>query len=179
MGHGRGECVPQRRDGQLSAPVVYAAGHGGYDDLEVGDVVRDGLDDIVVMSGQAYDIPNVSVLAQLAGGGFGPAAEYRVAGQVNTQGIGVGDVTGDGRSDVIASYGGNTPNARLAVFAQTGDGLLATPVAYDSYDIPTPVEVADLDRDGRADVVTLHSGWLRAGVYRGQPTERSARKSCI
>ena len=77
-------------------------------------------------------------------------------------------MTGDGRSDVVASYGGNTPNARLAVFAQTGDGLLATPVAYTSYDIPTPVEVADLDRDGRADVVTLHSGWLRAGVYRGQ-----------
>ena len=49
--------------GQLGAPVVYAAGHGGYDDLEVGDVVRDGLDDIVVMSGQAYAIPNVSVLA--------------------------------------------------------------------------------------------------------------------
>ena len=154
--------------GQLGAPVVYAAGHGGYDDLEVGDVVRDGLDDIVVMSGQAYAIPNVSVLPQLAGGGFGPAAEYRVGTNVNTQGIGVGDVTGDGRSDVVASYGGNTPSARLAVFAQTGDGLLATPVAYTSYDIPTPVEVADLDRDGRADVVTLHSGWLRAGVYRGQ-----------
>ena len=77
-------------------------------------------------------------------------------------------MTGDGRKDVVASYGGNSPSARLAVFAQTGDGLLATPVAYTSYDIPTPVEVADLDRDGRADVVTLHSGWLRAGVYRGQ-----------
>jgi len=155
--------------GQLSAPVVYAAGHGGYDDLEVGDVVRDGLDDIVVMSGQAYAIPNVSILPQLAGGGFGPAAEYSVGTNVNTHGIGIGDVTGDGRSDVVASYGGNTPTARLAVFAQASDGRLATPVAYTSYDIPTPVEVADLDRDGRADVVTLHSGWLRAGVYRGQP----------
>ena len=154
--------------GRLGAPVVYPAGHGGYDDLEVGDVARDGLDDIVVMSGQTYAIPNISVLPQLAAGGFGPAAEYRVAGQVNTNGIGVGDVTGDGRSDVVASYGGNTPTARLAVFAQTGDGLLGSPVAYTSYDIPTPVEIADLDRDGRPDVVTLHSGWLRAGVHRGQ-----------
>ena len=38
-----------------------------------------GSDDIVVMSGQLYATPNVSVLAQLAGGGFGAAAEYSVA----------------------------------------------------------------------------------------------------
>ena len=39
---------------------------------------------------------------------------------------------------------------------------------YTSYDIPEPVEVADVDGDGRADVITLHSGWLKAGVYRNQ-----------
>ena len=39
---------------------------------------------------------------------------------------------------------------------------------YVSYDIPEPVEVADVDGDGRADVITLHSGWLKAGVYRNQ-----------
>jgi len=154
--------------GHLAAPVVYPVGHGGYDDLEVGDVSGDGLDDFVVMSGQAYAIPNVSVLPQLAGGGFGSAAEYRVSGQVNTSGIGIGDVTLDGRTDVVASYGGNQPSARLAVFAQTTGGLLASPMAYMSYDIPEPVEVADLDGDGRADVITLHSGWLKAGVYRNQ-----------
>ena len=83
-------------------------------------------------------------------------------------GIGVGDVTVDGRLDVVASYGGNQPSARLAVFAQTTSGLLEAPMRYTSYDIPEPVEVADVDGDGRADVVTLHSGWLKAGVYRNQ-----------
>ena len=44
-------------------------------------------------------------------------------------------------------------------------GTLASPVQYTSYDIPEPVEVADLNLDGKADVVSVHGGWLRAGIY--------------
>jgi hypothetical protein len=154
--------------GGVSPPVQYAAQHAGYDDLEVGDVTGDGRDDLVVMSGQLYAVPNISVLAQQSGGGFGAPAEYRVGANVNTQGIGIGDVTGDGRKDVVASYGGNRPNAYVAVFPQTSTGTLASPVRYPSYDIPEPVEVADVDLDGRPDVLTLHGGWNDAGLYRQQ-----------
>jgi hypothetical protein len=155
--------------GGLRAPVVYPVTHDGYDDLEIADVTGDARDDLVVMSGQGF-APNVSVVPQLASGGFGPAAEYRVPEGTwdLTHGIGVGDVTGDGRNDVVASYGGNTPNSWIAVFAQNGSGTLNAPVSYPSYDIPEPVDVADLDLDGRADVVTLHGGWSRAGMYRQQ-----------
>ncbi len=154
--------------GALGSTTDYPARHSGYDDLEIGDVSGDGRDDIVVMSGQTYATPNMSVVPQLADGGFGAAAEYRVGDQINSNGIGVGDVTGDGRMDVVAAYGGNRPASRLAVFAQTTAGVLASPVSYPVYDIPTPVAVADVDNDGRADVVTLHSGWLRAGVSLGR-----------
>jgi FG-GAP-like repeat/Domain of unknown function DUF11 len=155
--------------GGLLAPSTHAAQHDGYDDLEVGDVSGDARDDLVVMSGQG-SAPNVSVLPQLAAGGFGPAAEYRVPDGTwdLTHGIGVGDVTGDGLDDVVASYGGNKPNSWVAVFAQNTGGALEAPVSYESYDIPEPVDVADVDLDGRADVVTLHGGWNEAGVYRQQ-----------
>src|SRR3954453_19674231 len=154
--------------GALGAATTYPARHSGYDDLEIADVTGDGRDDIVVMSGQTYATPNLSVVAQLAGGGFDAPAEYRVGDQINSNGIGVGDVTGDGRVDIVAAYGGNRPSSQLAVFAQTSAGLLASPVSYPVYDIPTPVEVADLDKDGRGDVVTLHSAWLKAGVSLGR-----------
>jgi hypothetical protein len=152
----------------LSPVATYPAKHGGYDDLEVGDVSDDGLADIVVMSGQLYADPNISVLAQLGGGGFAAAAEYSIGTNILTSGIGLGDVTGDGRVDVVASYGGNRPYSNIAVFAQTASGTLAAAVSSPSYDIPQPVEVADLDKDGRADVVTMHGGWQRAGIYFGQ-----------
>jgi hypothetical protein len=122
------------------------------------------------MSGQSYAVPNVSVLAQLGGGGFGAAATYSVGTNINTQGIGIGDVTGDGRQDVVVSYGGNRPGATIGVFPQTSSGTLGAVVPYASYDIPEPVEVADVDLDGRADVVTLHSGWNDAGLYRQTST---------
>jgi hypothetical protein len=152
----------------FGANRTYAARHDGWDDLEIADVTGDGMNDLVVMSGQGLG-PNLSVLPALADGTFGAAAEYSVGGGVLTHGIGVGDVNGDGRNDVVASYGGNRPSSFIAVFTQTAGGTLATPVSYPSYDIPEPVQVADLDLDGRADVVTLHGGWLKAGVYRGQP----------
>lgn len=151
--------------GGLQAPVQYQAQHAGYEDLEVGDVTGDGRDDLVVMSGQTYAVPNINVLAQEPAGGFGPAAEYRVGTQVNTNGIGIGELTGDGRLDVVASYGGNSPNSHVAFFPQSATGTLEDPIVYVSHDIPEPVEVADLDLDGRSDVVTLHGGWNRAGVY--------------
>jgi Fibronectin type III domain/FG-GAP-like repeat len=153
----------------LTKTATYAARHGGYDDMEIADVSGDGRDDLVVMSGQGQ-VPNLSILPQLAAGGFGAAAEYSVgSGSFTlTHGIGVGDVTGDGRTDVVASYGGNRPTSMLAVFAQTASGLLASPVAYPSYDIPEPVEVADLDFDGLNEVVTVHGGWSQLGVYGGQ-----------
>jgi hypothetical protein len=151
--------------GGLLPPVEYDARHDGYDDLEVGDVTGDGRDDLVVMSGQGLS-PDLSVLAQLPAGGFGAASEYSVAGNELTHGIGLGDVTGDGRTDVVASYGGNRPSSHLAVFAQTATGSLAAPTSYPSYDIPEPVEFADADLDSLTDVVTLHGGWNQAGLYR-------------
>jgi hypothetical protein len=167
IGWGSGTVAVLLNDGAggLQAPISSAAPHSGYDDLEVGDVTGDGRDDIVVMSGQLYATPNVSVLAQLPGSGFGAAASYSIGSNLLTSGIGIGDVTGDGRNDVVASYGGNKPSSNIAVFAQTAGGSLGAPVSYPSYDIPEPVEVADLDQDGRKDVLTLHGGWLAAGVY--------------
>ena len=92
----------------LEAAATYPARHDGWDDLEASDVTGDGRTDIVVMSGQGL-VPNVSVLPALVNETFGPATEYAVSGNELTHGIGVGDVTGDGRNDVVASYGGNSP----------------------------------------------------------------------
>jgi hypothetical protein len=150
----------------LAVRATYAAQHGGWDDLEVGDVTGDGRADIVVMSGQLYAVPNLELLPQLAGGGFGGAQASSVGANILTQGIGIGDVTGDGIGDVVATYGGNSPNGRMAVFPGSPSGLGA-PAVRTSYDIPSAVEVGDLDADGKADVVVAHSGWPAVGEYAG------------
>ena len=114
----------------LAAARTYPARHDGWDDIEAGDVTGDGRTDIVVMSGQGL-VPNVSVLPALADGTFGAAAEYSVGDNQLTRGVGIGEVTGDGRPDVVATYGGNSPNGRLGIFAQTPTGTLDDlPIPY-------------------------------------------------
>ena len=152
----------------LAAAGTYPARHDGWDDIESGDVSGDGRPDIVVMSGQGL-VPNLSVLPALPDGTFGTAAEYAVGDNQLTRGIGIGEVTGDGRDDVVAAYGGNSPNGRLGIFAQTPTGALdAPPIPYQSYDIPGAVEVADVNGDAWSEAIVVHEGWLRIGVYRGQ-----------
>jgi chitinase len=153
----------QNSFGTLDAPVTSAAPHGGYDDLELGDVNHDGLTDIVVMSGQGA-ADNLAILTQQSDGTMNSAVFYNVGGFVLTHGVTIGDFNGDSRNDVAVTYGGNSPNSFIAVFYQNGSGTLDPPVSYASYDIPEPIQAADINQDGRDDLVVLHGGWDTMGV---------------
>ena len=149
--------------GGLVYSAQYPATYGGYNDLKAGDVNGDGRTDIVVMSGQLYADPNVSVLLQ-TNGGFAPAIPYFIGGNQLSAGVGIGNVTGGSTNNLIVCYGGNRPLSMLSVLNQTG-GAISVGGTYPSYDIPQGIAVADLDMDGRLDAVTLHGGWQEAGVY--------------
>ncbi len=155
----------QDAGGSLAAPVVYAAPHVGYEDLEVGDLDHDGRTDVAVMSGEGL-VPNVSVLYQQPDGTLGGLESRFVGANQVSHGIGIGDVTGDGRNDLVASFGLIQSDYQLAVFAQAADGSLpATPTSLPSWNSPAAVEVADVSGDRRADVLVVHRGYAQLGVY--------------
>ena len=159
--------MPQRADGTLGTMVAYPSPEAGWDDIDTGDVNGDGLIDVVKMNGQLYGNPDFSVYLQRPDGTLdGPRSFDNPASDRLPGGIAVGDVTGDGLDDVVLAYGGNRPSSGLAVFAQTQEGDLAFDASYAACDIPEPVEIADVDLDGRNDVLVLHGGWLSLGVFR-------------
>lgn len=154
--------------GAFADPTFIA---GEYtEEIEVGDVTGDGRPDVVAFSSRV-DPVRVYVVPQLEDGTFGPAREHAaVVGYFPAGGgIGIGDVTGDGRADVALSIVGNEPGSLINVFPQGPDGTLEDPVVLPSYDMPEPVEIADIDLDGRRDIVTAHGGWYAVGAYLQKP----------
>jgi hypothetical protein len=166
IGHGTSNAsvLYQNPDGVLAPPVSFNAPHGGFDDLDIGDINADNRNDLIVMSGQGYAYDNLAILTQNLSGSFEPAVFYDLGFDVNTSGLGVGDVNGDQLNDVIVSYGGNKPASKIGIFHQQSGGLMPA-VSLPSYDIPEPVEVKDVTGDGLSDIVVLHGGWNSLGVY--------------
>ena len=158
----------QNATGTLAPPVTYAVTHGGYDELDAGDVNGDGRTDIVVMSGQLWALPDMSVLLQSSDGTLGAPTSYSLsANNVNPAGVAIGDTNGDGRDDVVLSYGGSRPNSFIARFLQNSQGALDPEVLVSSQDNPSALVLADVDGDGRKDALVAHNASL--GVYRQFP----------
>lgn len=157
----------QNGNGTLNAPVSYPVAHVGWDDLDVGDVNSDGRTDIIVMNGGMGSFGSsqgVNVLTQKPDGTFNTAVAY--GGSLLPPGsVAVGDINGDNRKDVVMTYGGNSPGSYIAIFSQNSLGSLSSPISYISYDCPRAVEIADVDGDGRNDMIALHDGWSTIGVY--------------
>src|SRR2546430_3435100 len=100
----------------------------------------------------------VAAPAARAGSLFHPYATYPVGSW--PEAVAIGDVTGDGRSDVVMTTGYyfDPPNDyRVWVFAQTASGVLGAPVSYPTAGAytnqPVSVAIGDITGDGKADVV--------------------------
>ncbi len=155
----------QQPDGSL-LNTSYSSPNAGYDDIDVGDLNDDSLIDVVKLNGQTYANPDLSVFIQNGGGSLNSATSYDLpGGNILGNGVAAGDITGDGLTDLAVTRGGNRPSSKLVVYTQTVTGSLAVAATYDAYDIPEPIEIADVDMDGRQDVVMAHGGWNRIGVF--------------
>ncbi|MDO9634106.1 MAG: FG-GAP-like repeat-containing protein [Paludibacter sp.] len=80
-------------------------------------------------------------------------------------GLNTGDLNEDGRNDIVVAYGGNSASIKL--FYQTSDGSIDTinSLKLNSYDIPTPVTIDDLNCDGSNEIIIGHSGWQSVSVF--------------
>ena len=146
---------------------------------------RDRLATLVIAL--AIAVP-VSTGTASASGVFAPVQWYPVGS--NPAAVAIGDVTGDGRNDVVMTtsyYFDPANDFRLWVFAQRADGHLASPVSYATAATysgrPNSVSIGDMTGDGRGDVVLGLAGLgiqlfpqLETGIL-GTPTMTSTTDS--
>lgn len=141
----------------------------GYNALAVGDFNWDDYDDLAALRGS--DDPGgarrdlVTVFFQRSGTFPVSTTLSPETGGFLPHSLAAGDVNGDGRDDLLVTAGGNMPNAFLNVYLQGPDGLATTPIVLSAYHLPSAVAVADVNHDGREDVVVAHDGWRTISVY--------------
>ena len=152
-----------------SPPNVVPTGTGSSG-VALGDYNRDGKTDLAVSN--AGDA-TVSVLLGDGRGGF-TSGQTAAAGEEPT-GIAAGEFTGDGRLDLVVV---NRNTDMVSVLDGIGDGGFRAPRSFASGSDgsePTTVAVADLNDDGRLDVVVSNKRSSDTSVLLGNGRGTLAR----
>jgi len=148
-------------DGGLSAPL--ARGSGGFSSgLAFGDFDGDGRDDLfIAVGGAQYNA--TTAFRGLVDGGFDYVGGVTAT---NSNGVAGGDLNGDGLADMAIAQ--NT-TAHLGIALSRGDGGFTVPVTYGGCagSGANFVTEADVDRDGRLDVITAETPCNTVTVYLG------------
>jgi hypothetical protein len=139
-------------DGTFQAVQTFTTGPGPVA-VAVADLNGDGKLDIVT-TGNAS--PNVSVLLGNGNGTFQAVQNWAIPSEA--YGVAVADVNGDGKPDVIAANGGgyHQPNNTVSVLLGNGDGSFTAAQTFAVGSEPMGLAVADLNGDGRPDIVTAN-----------------------
>ena len=148
-GPSRMEVLLGQPGGTFGASTAYLTG-GIMREVTLADVNADGRIDVVGCLGSAN---TVGIMLATGSGGYTamtvPAGNQLVA-------LAVGDVNADGRLDIVTA---NTDDDAVALVLGQAGGTFAAPQLYatGSGSRPRGVALADIDADGRLDIVTAHA----------------------
>ena len=149
--------------GTLQAAVTYTTVTATAYGIAVADMTSDGNPDLLLV-----DATNdrMGVMPGNGNGTFQPGSSYPTAyGPVK---VTVADINGDGAPDVVTANNvgraTNLSNSSLSVLLGNGNGTFQTAISYGLYgkNNPVNVAVADVNADGRPDLLCAHyqANWI-------------------
>lgn len=155
-----------QRAATFSAVTTYGTGGSRPGSLAVTDVNGDGKLDLL--------LPNVSsstvgVLLGTGTGSFGAVTTFSTGGSSSPFGIAVADVNADGKPDLLTA---NSDSNTAGVLLGTGTGSFRSVTQFSTggFSKPSGIAVADVNADGKPDLLTANLGTNTAGVLLGTGT---------
>jgi hypothetical protein len=119
----------------------------------------------VVLAGSVSGAPSVSVLLNQGNGTFAGELDYALPSAAVS--LVTGDFNGDGITDVAVgvspSFGSSGASGVYVLFGQA-NGTLAAPVKIDASLNPAGLAAADINGDGKADLVVADQGTFSSGT---------------
>jgi FG-GAP-like repeat/Secretion system C-terminal sorting domain/IPT/TIG domain len=140
----------------------------GPRNIAVGDLNGDGKPDIVVANFNSGDSGTISVFRNTSRNGiisFDAASNIQTGN--GTLDVAIADINGDGRPDIIVTSG-NSGIFSILQNTSVGSGVLtfAPKLDYFSFNHPDHVIVADMDNDGKPDIIISEFSNSEVDVYR-------------
>lgn len=155
----------QTSAGVFSSPTDLVPALRSLYNLHVADVNGDGLDDLLFWGLlSASDEYGVEILLQKQDGSFMAGTQWAAPHCGGEYSVAVGDVNGDGRADLVLIASGCGMDAQIAVRLQLPTGSFGPVSLLNSATNLSRLALADMDGDGRIDVVALHDTY-GVGLY--------------
>jgi hypothetical protein len=144
-----------------------AAGPGNFIVAwQFADLDGDGRQDLVWVQASADNAAYELAWALRVGSGFGPVQHRALPMAVSSPPrLTVGDLDNDGRADIVLTLSSLAGTQSVAVLSQDAMGQFGNDRLLATAPAPVALSVADMDGDGRLDLVVAHPTGSGLGVY--------------
>ncbi len=128
--------------------------------MEIADMNSDSSNDLVI------HIPNLKKVYTYfsTGNTINPSPVVLDTGQTY-DGMTLGDVNNDGKQDLLLCRGPNGTSKVRILHQVTGSSVYSDQGEMPAYELPDALRVADLNNDGKNEIVAVHGGWSRVTIY--------------
>ncbi|MGB9418980.1 MAG: FG-GAP-like repeat-containing protein [Acidobacteriaceae bacterium] len=143
--------LPGKGDGTFGTPVTFNSDNQ-IRSFVVGDFNGDGYPDVVDVGNEFLESQPLQVFLGNGDGTFQPVRRSWNLTGIPDKSV-VGDFNHDGKLDLALTVLSNS----IAVLLGNGDGTFAAPVIYATDELPSGLSVADLNGDGKLDLIATGS----------------------